>query len=184
MKNTNPPKSRKNEITIAIIGLLGVLVTATFSNWDKIFPNQNEIIVEYSGYQATENFETELRHYFNVSGSRSAIENMQEQMMINLRMNLIRESPDKAEEINLILDTALDEAITVDEVIKKLLPVYRNHFTIEELQELNKFYSTEIMQNLVRKTPTLMREAAPIQVELLQDFQSRYYDKLNEILPD
>lgn len=32
--------SRRGEIVIAIIGLVGVIVTAAFSNWDKLFGHQ------------------------------------------------------------------------------------------------------------------------------------------------
>ena len=181
-EHKNQSKSRKNEIIIAVIGLLGILVTATFSNWDKIFPNPNEFRANYSGYRATGNFETEYRYFFEVSGTRLAIESMQQHLTNALRMNLITENPDNALVINVIMDASVKEAITIDEVIKKFLPIYRKHFTIEELQELNKFYSTEIMQNMIRKTPVLTQEAAPLQAELLQDFQSRFMARVEKDL--
>ena len=175
-------KSKKNEITIAVIGLLGVLVTAAFSNWDKIFPNPNEVRANYSGYRATGIFETELRYFFEVSGLRIMLENMQQQGVIALRNNLIKENPENAKEINLLMDASLEEAPNVDEIIRKLLPAYKNYFTIEELQELNKFYSTEIMQNMIRKTPALMQEFAPLQLELMQEHQSRIAAQLDKVL--
>ncbi len=182
MEDNTQSKSKKNEITIAVIGLLGVLVTAVFSNWDKIFPNPNEVRANYSGYRATGVFETELRYLFEVSGQRIMIENLQQQAVIALRNNLIREHPENVKEINLIMDASLEEAPTVDDIIRKLLPIYGNYFTIEELQELNKFYSTEIMQNMIIKTPALMQEFAPLQLELIQDHQVRIADKLGDVL--
>ncbi len=182
MEDNIQSRSKKNEITIAVIGLLGVLVTALFSNWDKIFPNQNEVRANYSGYRSTGVFETELRYLFEVSGQRIMIENLQQQAVIALRNNLIIEHPENAKEINLIMDASLEEAPTVDDIIRKLLPIYRNYFTVEELQELNKFYSTEIMQNMIRKTPTLMQEFAPLQLELIQDHQARIAAKLGDVL--
>ena len=68
-----------NEVLIAIIGLIGNLVTAGLSNWDKIFPENNVIEAQHSGYRPTDNYETELRHYFNVSGTRLVLDNMQKQ---------------------------------------------------------------------------------------------------------
>ena len=182
MKDKHSSKSKQNEITIAVIGLLGVLVTATFSNWDKMFPNPEEIRVNFSGYRATGVFETELRYFFEVAGLRSWVENTQQQLVVTMRNDLIKEYPDKVTEINMILDASLEEAPTIDDIIKALLPVYRNYYTIEELQELNKFYSTEIMQNMVRKTPALMQEAAPLQLELIEDHQARTAARLEKAL--
>ncbi|MHC4269879.1 MAG: DUF2059 domain-containing protein [Planctomycetota bacterium] len=181
-KFENQSKSKRNEITIAIIGLIGIIATGVLSNWDKLFPDQKMIQASYSGYRATGNFETELRYYFEVAGVRSTIENMERQIIENLKVNLTAQHPEEAKEIKEILNIVHEETITVDELIKKQLPVYRKHFTIEELQELNKFYSTEIMQNMVMKIPLIAQDAAPLQVELLQKFQQRYIERVKGIL--
>ena len=180
----NQSKSKKNEVTIAIIGLIGILVTGVFSSWDKIFPDEEVMQVRFSGYRATGNFETELRYYFEVSGVRALMENMQQQLVNNFKMTLISQYPEEAEEIDAIMNASIEEAVTLDEAIKKLLPVYRNHFTIEEIQELNRFYSTEIMQNMLKKMPLLTQEAAPLQVELIEEFQKRFEARVEEIIRD
>lgn len=179
-------KSKKNEITIAIIGLIGILLTGVLSNWDKIFPDPEvmQIQVNFSGYRATGNFETELRYYFEVSGVRAIMENMQQQLANSFKMELTAQYPEYVEEIDAAMNVALEEAITLDESIKKLLPVYRKYFTVQELQELNKFYSTEIMQNMINKMPLLTQELAPLQVELFQDFERRVETRLEEIFQD
>ena len=71
---TERKPSKRGEIIIAIIGLVGVLVTGILSNWDKVFPKQNLVQATYSGYRPTGNFETELRYYFDVSGTRQALD--------------------------------------------------------------------------------------------------------------
>ncbi len=174
-------KTRGNEILIAIIGLIGVLATAGFSNWDKIFPD-SDVIEAKTGYRPTDNFETELRHFFNVSGTRQAVDNMQKQVALNYKMQLSSEYPEDSEVIHKIMDVALEEAITLDEMLIKMMPVYKNHFTLQELQELNRFYSTEAMQNMIKKMPLLTQESAPLQVELFQNFQKRYFERLEEVL--
>jgi hypothetical protein len=180
MKEMERSKSRRTEITIAIIGLLGILATAVFSNWDKIF---SKVIQEsYTGYRPTDNFETELRYYFDVSGVRATAEIMQQQLISEYKMVLITESPESAEKIDAIMSTVLEESPTLDEVIKKYMPVYRKYFTIEEIQRLNKFYSTETMQNLVKKLPLLTQEIVPLEIELTQDYLSRLGAKLDEFL--
>lgn len=173
-------KTKGNEVLIAVIGLIGVLVTAGLSNWDKIFPDSNVIEAKYSGYRPTDNYETELRHFINVSGTRLALDNMQKQLVHNFKMQLSAQYPEDSEEIKKVMDIALEEAITLDEMILKMIPVYKNHFTLQEIQELNKFYSTETMQNMIKKLPLLAQEAAPIQVELFTSFQKRYVERLEK----
>ena len=179
---TMSTETKHKEVLIAIIGLIGILVTAGLSNWDKIFPESNVIEAKYSGYRPTDNYETELRHYFNVSGTRLALDNMQKQLAQNFKMQLSAEYPEDSEEIKKIMDIALEEALTFDEILTKLIPVYKNHFTLLELQELNKFYSTETMQNMIKKLPLLTQEAAPLQVELFTKFQKRYIERLKKEL--
>ena len=170
---------KKREITIAVIGLIGVLATAIFSNWDKIFLGKGELRADYTGYKATGDFETELRYFFEVSGTRKMVEAERQQMLSQLRMQLISESPEDAKEIDAMIDVISEEAITLDEEIKEFLPVYQKHFTVEEIQELNKFYSTEIMQNFVRKLPLIAQDAAPIQIEMLKEYINRIATRLD-----
>jgi len=72
--------------------------------------------------------------------------------------------------------------IRVEDVIKEFLPVYQKHFTLSEIQELNKFYSTDIMQGLVAKLPLITQDAAPIQVKLFEDYDQRLSEQLNAVL--
>ena len=166
-------KYKKNQITIAIIGLLGVLATAVFSNWDKIFSEQKVVKAKYSGYRATGNFETELRYYFEVTGKRAAMEDTLQQIIAKVKIPSADKYSKGSEKINTIMKAALEDSMKYDKIIKMLIPVYRMHFTIEEIQELNKFYSTEIMQNMVKKMPVVTQELAPLWVELVQDYQKR-----------
>lgn len=117
---TGPQRSRRNEIVIAIIGLVGALVTGFLSNWDKVFPKQNTFQATYSGYRPTGDFETELRYYFEVSGTRAALESTQRQLVQNAKISLLSEYPKDAEQINKIfaswrglLDRSGDEDIDV-----------------------------------------------------------------------
>ncbi|WP_156957684.1 hypothetical protein [Synechococcus sp. KORDI-52] len=86
-------KTKGNEVLIAIIGLTGVLTPAGLSSWDKIYPKSNVIKAEYLGYRPTGNFETELRHYFNVSGARQAHDNTQKHLVQNFKMRPISQYP-------------------------------------------------------------------------------------------
>lgn len=173
---TEPQRSRRGEIVIAVIGLAGVLVTGFLSNWDKVFPKENVVQATYAGYRPTGNFETELRYYFEVSGSRAMMESMQQQLIQNVKVDLLSKNPEDAEEINKILGAVVKEAVKFEDGIMELLPVYQKHFALNEIQELNKFYSTDVMQGMVKKMPLLTQDAAPIQVKLLND----YFQRLDE----
>lgn len=176
------PKERRNEVLIAFIGLLGVLTTAVLSNLDKIFPPENKLVSTYEGYRATGNFETELRYFFEVSGARKTVENMQEQILAHQRSQLLVQYPDESEEINAVFEAAREEAIRLDEIIPVILPVYRKHFTVEELQELNRFYSTEPMQNMLSKMPLVTTELAPHQARLIENYMTRVENRIRDIL--
>jgi hypothetical protein len=174
---------RKNpEIIIAVIGLTGVLATGAFSNWDKVFPDESKIQVDVAGYRPTGSFETELRYYFEVAGLRQMMADMQKELTANMRANLITQHPENVQEIQATFATLEEEAIRFEDIVAKFLPVYQKHFTIAEIQNLNKFYSTETMQTMIRKQPLLMRDAAPIQVQMMQEYQSRILPKIVERL--
>jgi hypothetical protein len=163
-----------NEVLVAIIGVIGVIVTAVLSNWSKIFPDRDKkITVKVSGYSSTGVFETELRYFFEVSGTRASIENMTFQLSQQFMIQLIQQYPDEAEEIKEKFQIIAKEAITVDDLIRKLLPVYKKYFTVEVIQELNRFYSTDTMQQMVRNNQALIIEAAPLQLELITENQER-----------
>ena len=170
-------KPTRPEIVIAVIGLFGVLTTAFLSNWDKLFPKQNTVQAEYSGYRPTGNFETELRYYFEVSGSRAGMETQQQQYLQAARNNLIEQNPKDAEEINRLIEDVSKETPKVEDIIKLFVPIYQKHMTIAEIQELNKFYSTDVMQRMVQKMPLIAQDAAQIQAKLLSEQQQRFRDR-------
>lgn len=167
------------QLAVAIVGIVGGISTAVIGNWDKLFRRGTVLTTTFSR-PPTNNFETELRYYFDVSGARQGLESTQRQMLLQLRSNALSENPGNAEEINDLFRAIEEEAIQLDDVIKALMPVYRKHFTLPELQELNKFYSTDTMQSMASKLPTLAQDAASIQVEL----QEKYFERLKRRLEE
>lgn len=164
---------RRTEIVIAIIGLLGVLTTALFSNWDKLFSKQNTLRAEYSGYRPTGNFETEFRYYFEVSRTREMLETLLQEGIQHDRNRLLAGRPNDAEQINRIFDDLAKEIPKAEDIIKLYLPIYQKHLTVSEIQELNKFYSTDLMQRMVQKMPLVIQDTMPIQAKLVDDLQKR-----------
>lgn len=178
------PGLRRNEIAIAIIGLTGVLATAVFSNWDKMFPPESVIEARYSGYRPTGNFETELRYFYEVSGTRATVDYMMDELMGAMKTQFISQYPADAKEIDAVMKVVAEETASIDSIISESVPIYRKHFTIEQIQELNKFYSTEIMQDMINKMPLVVKDFAPIQMKLMQDTQNRVISRMREIRAD
>ena len=81
-----------------------------------------------------------------------------------------------------MIDILSEESLSLDDVIKAYMPVYKKYYTIEELQELNKFYSTDLMQSMVKKNPSIAQELAPIQMELLTDHAEKLKKRLTQAL--
>jgi hypothetical protein len=173
---SQPTNLKRSEIIIATIGLIGVLITGVLSNWDKI--NGNKIVIEeYTGYNMTNNFETEMRYYFEVSGTRKNIETMQNQILNNLKIEMHEDSPEDAKETKAVIKLQkelLKELL--DKTIRVMIPIYEKHFTIAEIQNLNKFYSTKTMQTMLKKMPLLIQESTIISQEL----QFEYYEKMED----
>ena len=166
------------EVWVAIATAISAVVVALFSNWDKLFSRSDTIKLRALGYRPTGVYETELRIYFEVSGMRTLLENMTIQLLEQYRMNLIQQYPEDAPKITEIFRVIAKETLTVDDAIRKLLPLYQKHFSMEQIQELNRFYSTDTMQQMVSKLQALAIEAAPLQFELIQENQ----EKINELI--
>lgn len=134
----------------------------------------------YSGYRPTGNFETEFRYYFDVSGTRQWHESMQRQLLIDAKNTALTQNPAHAQEIEKTFQLIEREAIKLDDVIREILPIYQKHFTIAELQELNKFYSTEVMQDMVKKLPLVTQDAAPVAMKMLNEHFERVFSHIQE----
>ena len=168
--------------TAALIGAIGLVLGTVVSNVDDIYQllsGTKTITAEYSGYQPTGVFETELRYYYEVTGLRVAVVDLQERLIDSQVTLLTAEFPEDREEIERIANAVREESPQVSELIDVVVPIFEKYFTVEEIQELNRFYSTEIMQGTVSKQRLVNAEAAPILAELQQDLITRVTDNFN-----
>lgn len=173
-------RNRSNEILIAIIGLVGVLATGVLSNWDKLTSKNPIIQAQAIGYQPTGDFNTEVRYYLEITGMRATIESYTKRYLETSKMELLAERPQDAAKINEYFDTMGQEMIKYDDLVNSLLPVYQKHFTVLEIQELNKFYSTHVMRELVRKGPAVAEDIIPIQQKLTADMLRRIQERIQQ----
>jgi hypothetical protein len=167
--------ARRNEITIALLGLVGIIAVAVVSNWDKMFPKTGVIQAVYSRYKPTGNFETELRYYLEVSGAPK-LSAAHEELMTQYENILIAQHPGDWNQIHNALAKAEEQ--TGRDWDQLALPIYEKYYTIEELQELNKLYSTKIVRKMVKKSRLISQELSLIRGEQFQELQVKLLSNL------
>lgn len=90
-------------------------------------------------------------------------------------------TPTNAELINKFFDVMAKEPIRIDDFLKELLPVYERHFSLREIQELNKFYSTDLMRGMVRVLPLVMQESVLIAIKLMNEYEQRLEERMRNL---
>ena len=151
--------------------LAGALVTGLVANWDKII-GETTIEAPYSGYKPTSDFQIETRYFMDISGMRQefkilvekdmeALDALVEHLKSTLESSSEADTELQADELDKIVDITREERTTSDEFIATLLSVYEKYYTIEEIQELNKFFSTDIMRAMVSKNRAVWEDLLP-----------------------
>jgi hypothetical protein len=164
--------SKKYEtVIIAIIGLVGVLFTAVASNWDKLF--YHTVTATYTGYQPTGNIETEIRYLLEVNGTRAGLKEMQDGMIESAKAQLVAADPTHPEKTQKLLDFLRKNTPSYEDTLGILIPLWEKHFNLEEVQELNRFFSTPQMQQMVSAQPQVIREMNPILMKNMQDLENK-----------
>ena len=175
----------KRGLLITLIGLVGMVLTGVFSNWEEI--SADTITIESKNYIPTGKFETEFRYYFDITGLSKSFEKLQnvsiEQTKLIIKTIMTEEEyAEYSKVIDDISNIAKEEAITLEEMIEAYLPVYENIYTIEEIQHLNRFFSTEIMQNFIDKNSLVLQQSIQVNSKLIQDFLNRFIGRLKSEL--
>jgi hypothetical protein len=107
-----------------------------------------------------------------VNGTRNTVLAMQQNLENSIKMNLIQQHPQNAKNINKYIEFMDKKMPTFEDILKIIIQIYKNYLTVDEIQELNKFYSTEVMQKMVAKTPLMMQEFAPKMVDMINSLQT------------
>ena len=174
-----------NSRSTAVITAVGIVLGAAITNLDTIVrltKGVQAVTVEYSGYRPTGVFETEFRYYHEVSGARADMEDLEERLVQTLRQRWIESAPESIEQVDALIEIAVQEAPQFDEIIEMVLPIYERHYTVHEIQVLNRFYSTAAMQDMVRKDRLINVELAPVVVQLQQEYINRVMPAVEDLL--
>ena len=64
---------------------------------------------------------------------------------------------------------AIKGIVDVNEFCDRMIPLYKKHFSIEEMQDLIDFYNSDTGQKLVRLNPTLFKEGSEIGTQYFKE---------------
>lgn len=130
----------RKEIIIAVIGLVGVICTAAISNWDKLSSPSRSAT---NSAMVSDDINVQIRYFIETSGFRNALEALEKQRAERYRLEF------KADKET--VDCMLDMSMPTNQLIDIAVSVFRKHYTLEEIKELNRINSTPVMVNLAAK---------------------------------
>lgn len=168
--------SHGNEIIVAVIGLVGGVVVAVLSNWDKLFHNM--VTAKVSDYTPSGDFETEVRHFVELSGVRAQTVQMVEQVLASQENALLAQYPDEGEDVRTAFRIAREQSAKWDDFISVLIPIWRKYYEVSDVEELNRFYSTKPMRSFVAKSPHIANDYMPIMMDVVARSQQRVSDMI------
>jgi hypothetical protein len=92
----------------------------------------------------------------------AALDMMKEQMLTGMRLGFLKEHPGASPAVLKKLDATMDgvwNVVSVDEIVKATIPVYRKYLSHEDAISLISFYSSPAGQDYLARMPALIKEA-------------------------
>ncbi|MFG0528980.1 DUF2059 domain-containing protein [Pseudomonas sp. yb_2] len=136
----------RKEITIALIGFAGVVLTALLSNYDKIFTGTTTQS-NYNSEVVNGDINIQLRQLIETSGMRASLEAIEKNRLEQYKAKYKASQ----EELNCIADVGLQNNQLIDILVEAL----RKNLSLKDIQELNKFYTSSAMVNYISKQPAI-----------------------------
>lgn len=121
-----------------------------------------------STYAQSSEFEKEVAKSIELMNTRQT---MIETMMMQYSA-LANNGQLKSEKVRVISEECVDAMLP--KLTEVLMSLYKEHYTIDELKELNKFYASEIGQKNIKLTPIFSMAGAQVATdpEMLEKLQS------------
>ena len=179
------PTRLRDTVIAGLFVVAAPSLATVISNWDKLFGNTIELVYER---KPTDNFDTEARYFFDISGIRATLETMLKKSTGNALKQmectfseLPASDPSLWNEVNKAVQ---GEKITADEIITVLVPVYRKHVSLEEMQELNKLYSSGVLEIISGRLPAITEDELLAFADLQKDALLSYARRIDSELGD
>ena len=136
------------EITVAVIAGVAVLGAALISNFDKL--SQSNAKKSEISYVPSNDIDLEIRHHLDLIG----VPDLTNQMKQHLAQRYREKFHLKDTEIACILDTSF----FASEFTEVFVAASKKYLSLQDVQELNKFYSSPVMKHYLQQQSAIARE--------------------------
>ena len=130
---------------------------------------------QFASSQSDEKYKETLIELFRVSHTEQTYEAAVKQMFSMFR----QQQSNVPTEIWVDLEKEMNKT-SMDDLISMLIPVYSKHLTIEDLNELIKFYESPVGQKYAEKNPLIMQESMQVGQHWGQKIGMEFVNKLKE----
>lgn len=168
-----PVMSTAGLIITGSFGLLTAVVTGVLANWNKIFRRDRIVQAKVVGYSPTGNFETEMRYFIEVSGMRATISDVTDRFLEAQEQRVRDAFPEDSQEIEKNFEIIRECSPSLEDFLAVLIPIWKKYYTLNEIQELNRFYSTKPMQDFISKSRYITEEYMPKMLAIVGECQAR-----------
>ena len=140
----------KSNLYVGLIAAFAMIFGAALGNWQNIFPEKVSELTKFQ-YDPTSDIDTEIRIFLAYKNTNESIESIRQAMIVES----IKRFEITFEEAELEVKA---EVLGREEFEKIFLDVYKDNFTLAEIQALNSIHSTQAAQREAALAPKLSKE--------------------------
>jgi hypothetical protein len=118
-------------------------------------------------------YDKDLQKFLSINGSTETYTVVYDQLTTQMKAM----KPNVPDSAWAILKTEVFDP-AVNELVVQMMPLYKKHFTDEDLKELITFYESPAGKKLVAETPLLTKETMQISQSWGMNLMSKFYDWL------
>ena len=119
------------------------------------------IVTFFTSYSQNESYKDVLLEYMEVQGSLDSFNNSIDQMSQMMGGQI------EADKLKPIMDEMFLS------LVDALVPVYKNHLSIQDLKDGIKMYKTPIGKKIAQKTPLITQETMNVSMQWGMEFSSK-----------
>ena len=125
--------------------------------------------------QANDAYSNDIRNLLKVNKTKESME-----QVIPLMINQFKQlRPDIPANVWSMMEKEIKNE-GLDDLVEKMIPMYKKHFTHTEIKELVAFYTSPIGKKLADKTPVMTQESSVIGQEWGQELGAKMAQKLKK----
>jgi len=131
--------------------------------------------ISFSYSQTDDAYKAALKEMFTLSGTEETFK-----LAINEMFNVYKSSNSTIPyDVWNDLETELLQT-SMDDLVEMLIPIYQNHFTLEDIQQLIVFYKSPIGKKYSENAPLVMKESMLVGQEWGKKLAEKFKDKMKE----